>query len=318
VRPAWSGRRLTHVGHADPRQNVEAARQAFRFAVRAAELAHRAAEHAAVVAAHQEMLIQSLPSAAERHGRMAALHRRTEKCQRAAERMHLAFARNLELWLSRQADGTAERPRLLAAVASTSGWQGAVLTLYNRDGAERLVAASDATARHAHELEVTLAEGPSWDAARGGNVTTEQGTQLEHRWPRYGPAVGRIGVHAVSAAPVDLAVDQLRGTLTVVGDTVPTTSVGDFRLGDVADALARTVLRVPSLVHSDSRDLPSLEVFGDEDFQPALHQAAGVLHERCGWDIDNAIALIRAHAYAEDRPVQDVAEEVVSGGLLLP
>ena len=71
-------------------------------------------------------------------------------------------------------------------------------------------------------------------------------------------------------------------------------------------------------MHRDGRDLPSLELFGDEDFQPALHQAAGVLHERCGWTIDNAIALIRAHAYAEERRVGEVAEEVVRGGLLLP
>jgi len=306
------------VGHPDPRQDHDAARQAFQFAVRAAELAHEAAEHAAVMAARQERKIQSLSSTAERHRRMAALHRRTERCQRAAERMHVAFARSLELWLSRQTDGIGERPRFLGAVASTSGWQGAVLTLYNHNGVERLVAASDATARRTHELEVTLAEGPSWDAARGGHVTTEHGTRLERRWPRYGPAVGRIGVHAVSAAPVDLTVDHLRGALTVVGVAAPTLASSESLLRDVADALARTVLRVPSLVQPDSRDLPSLELFGDEDFQPALHQAAGVLHERCGWDIDNAIALIRAHAYAEDRPVQDIAQEVVSGGLLLP
>jgi len=306
------------VGHADPRQNLHAARRAFRFAVQAADFAHRAAEHAAVVAAHQERLIQSLPSEPERHRHMAALHRRNERWQRAAERMHLAFARTTELWLSCQVDSAGERPHLLSAVADTSGWRGAVLTLYSHDGSERLVAASDATARHAHELEVTLAEGPSWDAARCGRVSTEQGTRLERRWPRFGPAVGRMGVHAVSAAPVDLAVDSLRGALTVVGDAVPAPSVGDVRLGDVADALARTVLRVPSLVHPDSHDLPSLEMFGDEDFQPALHQAAGALHERCGWDIDDAIALIRAHAYAEDRPVQEVAEEVVSAGLMLP
>ena len=280
------------------------------------ERAREAAEHAERAAIHEEGLARS-GKKGERHQRMAAIHRRSEQRQRAAERLHGAFARNLESWLGRQVGASSERPLLMSAVASTCGWPSAVLTLYSRDGIERLVAASDPTARQAHELEVALAEGPSWEAARG-NATAENGTDLERRWPQYGPAVGRLGVHAVAAAPLDLAVDHLRGSLTVVGEVAPALSLDSFRIGEIADALARTVLHVPDVVRADGRDLPSLEVFDDEDFQPALHQAAGVLHERCGWSIDNAIALIRAHAYAEDRPVQEVADEVVRGGLLLP
>lgn len=296
---------------------MDAAWQAFQFAVRAAELAHDAAEHAARVAKYQENLECSDAVVEARHKRMAALHRRSEKCQRAAERMHEAFARNMETWLARQVGGSEERPRLMAAVASTSGWPGAVLTLYNSDGVEWLVAASDATARHTHELEVALAEGPSWDAAHG-HTTSEQGARLERRWPQYGPAVSRLGVHAVAAAPLDLEVSHLRGALTVVGDIAPQPVADGFPLVNVADALARTVLRVPDIVRPDRGGLPRLEMFSDEDFQPTLHQAAGVLHERCGWTIDNAITLIRARAYAEDRTVEEVAGEVVSGGLLLP
>lgn len=300
----------------DPRQSVDTAWEAFRFAVHAAARAREAAEHAARAAAHEEGLIGSGATGA-RHQRMAAIHRRSEKRQRAAERLHETFARKLETWLGRQVGAGDEQPLLMSAVANTCGWQGAVLTLYSRDGTERLVAASDQIARQAHELEVALAEGPSWDAARG-DASAENGTDLERHWPRYGPAVGRLGVHAVAAAPLDLAVENLRGSLTVVGEMTPAPSLAGFRVGEMADALARTVLHVPDLVRTNAHDLPSLEVFGDEDFQPALHQAAGVLHERCGWSIDNAIALIRAHAYAEDRPVEDVADEVVRGGLLLP
>ena len=54
-------------------------------------------------------------------------------------------------------------------------------------------------------------------------------------------------------------------------------------------------------------------MFENEDFQPTLHQAAGVLYERHGWAIDDAIALIRAHAYAEDQSVTAAAEEIITG-----
>lgn len=67
------------------------------------------------------------------------------------------------------------------------------------------------------------------------------------------------------------------------------------------------------LVPSPREDLPSLELFAEEDFQPALHQAAGLLHARDGWEIDDALALIRAHSYAADRPVAEVAEGIIHG-----
>jgi hypothetical protein len=306
------------VGPPDPRQNIDAAWRSFQFAVRAAALARDAAAQAARVAANHEKLMRPGMSAAEAHQRMAAVQRRNEKCQRAAARMHAAFARNLEMWLARAAGSGDEVPRLMSAVASTSGWQAGVLTLYRHDGAECFVAASDATARRAHELEVALAEGPSWEAAHDGTATTEQGVQMERRWPQFGAAVGNLGVHAVSAAPLDLADHRLWGALTVVGNVAPPASLTRFRLAEVAEALTRTVLRVPAFTPTDGDDLASLEVFAEEDFQPTLHQAAGVLHERCGWPIDDAIALIRAHAYAEERSVSEVAEEVVRGALLQP
>lgn len=302
---------------ADPRSGVDTALRALQFASRAASLSQQAAEHAARTAALQEQMVGSLPSADNLHERLAALHRRNERCQRAAERMHEAFARRLETWLERQIDGGAEQPHLMSAVATTTGWQGAVLTLYSHDGAETLVAASDAGARRAHQLEVILAEGPSWDAAHGREAA-ESDNELYRHWPRYGSAVARMGVRAVAAVPLDLDADDLRGSLTVTGLAPPSAPAQSYGLRDVANALTRTVLRAPELVHTTSPDLPRLEMFEDDDFQPVLHQAAGVLHERCGWTIDNAISLIRAHAFAEDRPVEAVAAEVVRGSLLMP
>lgn len=65
-------------------------------------------------------------------------------------------------------------------------------------------------------------------------------------------------------------------------------------------------------------DVPGVDQFADADFQPALHQAAGMLCERTGLPIEDAIDLIRAHAYAEDRPVSEVAAEVIRGTVLEP
>ena len=83
----------------------------------------------------------------------------------------------------------------------------------------------------------------------------------------------------------------------------------------MAGALDKAILRSPDLVRGTDTDAPLMAMFENQDFQPTLHQAAGVLFERHGWAIDDAIALIRAHAYAEDQTVTTVAEQILDGCL---
>lgn len=244
------------------------------------------------------------------------MHRRSEACQRAAEKMHLDFSRRLTRWAFRDDADVLLRPVLMTAVASTAGWHGAVLSLRDLSG-EKLVAASDATARRAHELEVTLNEGPSREALMGGQPVA-CGDELDRRWPRYAPAVIELGVRAVAAVPLDLGSRVFGGALTVNGSQPPSLTDHACGLSDVAEALARTVLQVPDVIGTDTLGLPRLDVFEDEDFQPVLHQATGVLHARYGWDMDNALALIRAHAFAENLPIADVAADICREGRLEP
>jgi hypothetical protein len=303
----------------DQGEHFDHAWQAVESARRAADLAQRAeraAAKAAEAADRQDTLASRGGRAANMHARLAAAHRRSEACQRAAARMHAGHAERLRRWVARQDADTLLRPVFMSAVAASAGWRAAVLTVATRRGVETLVAASDDTSRRAHELEVNLGEGPSRDTTRG-SIPVVDGAALTRRWPNYGPAVERLGVCAVSGVPLSLGSRGLTGSLTVLDMFSPRTNTHDGAgLYDVAEALTRTVLCAPDLVEGEGPG--GLALFEEDDFQPVLHQAAGVLHERCGWDIDDAVALIRAHAYAEERPVAAVAGEVVQGSLLLP
>lgn len=252
-------------------------------------------------------------SLADVHVRVAAMHRQSEARQRATERMHTEFWRQLQLWIAQGDADQLRRPAFMGAVATTAGWQGAVLSLCDNTGCESLLAASDDRARQAHELELTQGEGPWWDAL-GDRASFARGAEVERRWPHYGAAVAGLGVHAAAGVPLELGADRWRGSLIVVGATEPAAS-GNVGLGVLAEALTRTVLCDPQLVRSDD-ELPSLQVFEDEDFQPVLHQAAGVLRARWDWKIDDAVAMLRAHAFAADRPVAQVAAEVIRGSCL--
>jgi len=285
------------------------ARQAAEQSRRAAELAAKAAEAAAL----GEGLVADPPKAvAELRAGAAAMRRQNAACQRTADRMLSNFSRRLRRWAADAEAGRRARPVLMREAAEFAGWGGVVLTLPDGSGGELLVAASDQRVRRVHELEVALGEGPTMDAYQGRG-SLAQGDELARRWPRFAGMAERLGVHAVGAVPLDLAGGAARGSLAAVGPPLPALpGEGRRRLQQVAHALDQGILATSRRVNPAGTDLPGLSLFEGEDFQVALHQAAGVLHERHGWGLHDAIALIEAHAFAEDRIVADVAEDILA------
>lgn len=284
------------------------------FARRSAERAREAAVMAAGAAEMRERLLGDSPAAvAELRARTAVMHRRAEACQRAADRLLTRYAQRLEEWATRADAGALLRPLLMREVARFAGWGGVVLTLRSRSGGEVLVAASDVRARRVYELQVTLDEGPTREVAQGREAVA-YGAQLERRWPRFAQEAGALGVQAAAAMPVHLGATHMGGSLSAIGPP-PERSFDLQGLRTVAQVLDTAILHAPGLVRGRDTELPGLEMFEQEDFQPGLHQAAGVLHERHGWEVNGVVALIRMHAYAENRSVAEVAEDVLLGRL---
>jgi len=269
---------------------------------------------AADAAAKRERLVAGSPAAvAELRARTAAMHRRAEACQRAAERVLTRYAQRLEGWAAHEDADVLLRPLLMREVARSAGWGGVVLSLRSRSGREVLVAASDVRARRLYELQVALDEGPAREVAEGPE-SVAYGAQLERRWPQFAQEAGALGVTAAAAVPVRLGAADMGGSLSAIGP--PSERTGDLHgLRTAAEALDAVILHAPGLVRASDTDVPGLEMFEQADFQPTLHQAAGVLRERHGWGVNSAIALIRLHAYAENLSVTEVAEDVLTGRL---
>jgi hypothetical protein len=268
----------------------------------------RRADGAAALAARYEA--RAVPAHLQTfRTQMATLQRRIEERHRSSARLHELHAIRLEKWLD--TPGTL-RPAFMATVATTLGVRGAAAAIRGRQ-TYAVVAASDAAARAAHELEVVLGEGPAAAAVAEGMPIRVGGSALAERWPRYGPAVAELGVQAVIAAPLLLPDRQpavCLGALCAY-DGRPVIADGTaVATGRIADALTHTVLRT---IEGDG--FPS--VFEEADYQAVVHQAVGVISVQCDCGITDAEALLRAHAFAEDRPIADVAQDVVQGRLRL-
>jgi len=241
---------------------------------------------------------------------MAELYRQVEARHLATAKIAEMHATRMERWLD-GAEGEALRPVFMAAVAATLGVPSAAATLRGQRHAAVMVAASDATARGAYELESVMAEGPATEAATEGMSITAAGGALLDRWPRYGPVVAELGVRAVIAAPLGLP-DSCLGALCVydrkpaIAENLVTTATS------IADVLTHMMLHAGPIPASDESN-SALPLFDEADYQAVVHQAAGMVSVQCDCGVDDAEDLLAARAFASGTPVEEIAMHVVCG-----
>jgi hypothetical protein len=232
---------------------------------------------------------------------MADIHRGMERRHLAAARMHTDHTDRLTAW--------AAAPTLMAVVASTIGARHVGLTLLGADRTEALTVASDPVATAAQDMEFTLGEGPAHDVTSAGAPVVADEFALPVRWPHFAPLVARLGVRSVAAAPLTTSNGCL-GALTVFDPGAKDRSVAVLRA--VADALVATALLVPE--DADPLDVPLVAA---ADHRPVVHQASGMVAEQLGCTAVDALAVLRARAFAEDEPITAIATEVVRRRLRL-
>ena len=270
----------------------------------------RAARAASLAVRHETQAALAPESLRALHARMRDLYRQIEARHLAAVRVTELHAIRMERWLN-GACGQASRPVFMAAVASALGTPSAAATLRGRRHASVVAAASDATARAAHELEIVLSEGPAADAAAAGTSIAVAGTALLDRWPRYGPAVADLGVRAVTAAPLGPPGARLGALCAYAAEPViwDGAAAATDRMAVALTQMVLTDARVPG----SGQDGPVLPVFGADGYPAVVHQAAGMVSVQCDCGVDDAEDLLTARAFATSTPVEQIAIQVVRG-----
>jgi hypothetical protein len=85
----------------------------------------------------------------------------------------------------------------------------------------------------------------------------------------------------------------------------------------LSHALVHGVLLAGEAITTDD-ELATVAPWEPEDFQPELHQAAGKIAAATSCGIDSALAMIRAHAFAQTRSITDVAQDILNNQLTMP
>ncbi|WP_369377943.1 GAF and ANTAR domain-containing protein [Streptomyces sp. cg36] len=258
-----------------------------------AALARERADRADAVAERHELL--AAEPGQEFHLQIAKTHRRTAECHRASARLQDDFAVRAATW----SGGHDVRPRFMTVVAEACGTRSAAVALIDAERNQLAVAASDHLAGSAQDLEFVLGEGPGRDAAAGHRPVHVSGPGMKSRWPWYGPSLLSLGIASVAAVPLR-ARSSCIGALTVFG-TGPT-DTGTAHLAEVAEALTHIVLLDPDA---------DPDLYGGTDMRATVHQAAGMVSAQTGCSVSDALALIKARAFAEAVSSDTVARQIV-------
>ena len=172
-------------------------------------------------------------------------------------------------------------------------------------GAET-ISATDARAGRVDELQFDLGEGPCWDALvnRRPVLEPDLATKSNASWPAFLAAIHEEEIGAIFAFPLLFGPLEI-GALDLYSVAPVSLSPEQQRQTLVLSAIvSRIILR-----HAISGDeLPDETTTFSRRL---IHQATGMVLAQLGTTAEDAHLIIQARAFAENRPMREVAQDVI-------
>lgn len=198
--------------------------------------------------------------------------------------------------------------RLCLASRDLAGADAAAITVaYAEANRVTLYATNELSAR-LEDLQEVMGEGPGYSAASHRRVEVcRLGTLAAERWPLFSAAAlelaGPATLHAVPMQPNN----QLFGVMTLYQLEHPDMDLAMdvLSLQRLAAATGAALMRDPEAVDQDLLD-------GPWHSRAQVHQATGMVVAQLGLNSDDALAVLKAHAYAGETTLSDIAEQVVN------
>jgi GAF domain-containing protein len=199
-----------------------------------------------------------------------------------------------------------------SAMRAIPGADGAGVTLLRRERSENPVAALAASAPFVAEIDdiqyVTLQEGPGITATLQGRTVRSGSLGGDQSWPRFGPRVGRLGVHSALALPL-LLPDHVVGAITVYAHGKDVFDDHAVQIGELFAKPAAVAVHNARIL-ADALALTG-QLQAALSTRPVIDQAIGIIRARTGRSAAEAFAQLRVMSQTEQRKLAEVAERIV-------
>jgi GAF domain len=200
---------------------------------------------------------------------------------------------------------------VVIACAQQLGGAGAGFSAVSDQVLREPVLASGPAAEELEELQFTLGQGPGMDAAVRGPVLAADlaAPEAQRRWTAFAPAAAGLGMRGMFAFPVAVGA-SLIGVLDVYR-----TRPGPLEAEELAQGLV--FADVALVLALDERTGIGSGVDGVADAAAStrtaqVHQATGMVSARLDVSMPDALAILRARAYARGQRLTDLAADVLA------
>ena len=213
--------------------------------------------------------------------------------------------------LSAEGDGGWSSNRLCEVTRDIIGVSGAGVMIMSGDVPRGSLCTTNGVSDLIEELQFMLGEGPSVDAHIDSQVVLEPNLAQPGtpRWLEFSRQAVEAGAGAVFAFPLRVGTVRL-GALDLYRDEPgPLSDDQHANALVMADVVANWVLDVQANAPPGS---VAEELERDADFHFVVHNAAGAVSVQLGISITEALIRLRAHAFANDKPLRDIAEDVMT------
>jgi hypothetical protein len=182
------------------------------------------------------------------------------------------------------------------------------------DGRHEMIVASDERATQVEMSQVNFAEGPCLEVISSFQPFLEPNLaspEALERWPSFVPSALDHGVLAAFAFPL------ITGGIAVGALDLYASSPGSLGQDEVENALILAGLAAIAVDQNiGATEIPGVGI-GAEPAEPwahsaVVHNATGMVSEQLDIDVDEAFLRLRAVAFATDRPLADLARDVVA------
>jgi hypothetical protein len=202
-------------------------------------------------------------------------------------------------------------PLLCEAAVGHLGVRGATLTVDTPHGWPETSYATDTLGGTVAELQLTVGEGPSMAArCSGGPVLAADldSPDAQKRWPLFASLAVDAGARALFALPLCVGTIQV-GILALHRD-----EPGPLPPATLTDSLAFAKFALVLLLdaQAEARDGPADPADRLPLHNPQLHQATGMIAGQLDVGMNDAFTRLRAKAFADQRPLAELAADVVA------
>lgn len=207
--------------------------------------------------------------------------------------------------------GLLERISVLA-VRAVPGAEGASVALLQAEGPETEVealAASHPFVSAIDDIQYGIVnEGPSVTSVRERRTVRSGSLGGEKMWPRFGPRVGRLGVHSALSTPL-LLPDGLVGAINVYARAKDVFDYYATEFGELFAAPAAVAVHNAQLLAQAETLATQLQKALST--RPVIDQAIGILRGRSGGTAEEAFTRLRVISQREHVKLADVAQKVL-------